>query len=344
MFDDPIRLAVIGAGAVGGTVAGLLKLAGRDPVVVARHQAVADRLASPGLHLSGKVQDPNVRLHAVRSLEDLTGPLDLVFLATKATDCAAAARELPPRLHDDSLVVSLQNGMVETELAEILGPRRVVACVVRLSAERLGPAEIEVTDVTEMVIGSLDGPDREALETVRTVLDPAVPTRISDNIKGELFAKLIDNCCVNPTTAVTGWTVGRLLSEPRGRSSYLRIMAEAMGVAQAMGVRVEPGAGGRLDYAAFLADSSPEAEAFRHQVLEATAPAFIRTRPSMLQDLEHGRRTEIDYLNGYVVDRGREHGRPTPLNAALADMVREIGAGRREMGPENLDDPARPGF
>jgi 2-dehydropantoate 2-reductase len=116
-------------------------------------------------------------------------------------------------------------------------------------------------------------------------------------------------------------------------------MREAMAVADAMGIKVEPGGGGKLDYYRFLGHRSLVADLRRHLFIRAIGFKYRRIKSSSLQSLERGRKTEIDYLNGYICDRGREHGVPTPLNDAVVTMVKEIEDGKRKITPENLNAP-----
>jgi 2-dehydropantoate 2-reductase len=106
-----------------------------------------------------------------------------------------------------------------------------------------------------------------------------------------------------------------------------------------MGIRVEPAGGGKLDYYKFLADRGLLTELKRHLMIRAIGFKYRRIRSSSLQSLERGRPTEIDYLNGYICERGRKHGVPTPVNAAIVRMVKEIESGKREMTADNLKDP-----
>lgn len=335
---DP-RVAVVGAGAIGGITAAFLARAGWDLELAAKHQAIVDQAAGEGLKVSGVRGQSLTRVAAKASIADLSGPKDVVLLATKAPDMLRAARELLPLLHQDSVVVSLQNGICEEALADVLGSKRVLGCVVGFGATMSGMGELELTSEGEFVVGELDGSESERLEMIRGMLSAVMPTRASRNIMGELYGKLIVNACINSLGALTGQKLGRLLAQKQVRRVFLGIMREAMAVAAEMGLQVEPGGGGKLDYYAFLDSDSPLADFRRHLMIRLIGFKYRRLKSSTLQSLERGRPSEIHALNGYIRAKGGETGVPTPVNDRIVAMVSEIEAGSRPISPENLADP-----
>lgn len=330
------RIAMVGAGAIGGTTAAFIQASGQDIEIVCKHRHLADKIRSTGIHITGLNGERRVKMTAVAGIGDLSGPKDLVFLATKATDCVAAARDLLPFLDEASLVVSLQNGICEHALAKVLGEQRVMGCVVGWGASFNGPGELEVTSPGEFVIGTMDGRPDDRLQEIRHLLATVYPTRISDNILGELYGKLIVNACINSLGVIGGVKLGRLLADRRVRRVFLDIMREAMAVAAAMAIEVAPG-GGKLHYDAFLKGTGWAADLKRHLTIRMIGLKYRRIKSSSLQSIERGRRTEIDFLNGYICDRGRDCGVATPVNDAVRKMVLEIEAGTRKMSVDNVD-------
>ena len=339
MLNRNARTAVIGAGAIGGVTAAFLKIAGWNPQLVCKHQQIVDRATSKGLLITGVRGDHVVSLDAVRNISELSGSPDLVFLATKATDCVQAARELAPYLKKDSVIVSLQNGICEDDLGAVLGRERVMGCVVGWGASLLGPGKMEVTSKGEFVIGNIDNRADENLPFVRDMLDPVAPARISGNIMGELYAKLIINACINSLGVITGQRLGKLLAGRKVRNIFVALMQEAMAVADNMGLKVEKGAGGRIDYYEFLGGNGFLKNFKRHLFIRAIGFRYRRIKSSSLQSIERGRRTEVDYLNGYIVGQAQKKQVDTPVNSVVVEMIRQIEAGTRKMGPENLNDP-----
>jgi 2-dehydropantoate 2-reductase len=339
MLDKSADIVVVGAGAIGGVTAAAIKTAGWNVELVCKHQKIADLAMSTGLSICGIKGDRTVRLAAVPAITDLSGPKDLILLATKATDCVAAANDLLPFLRPDSVVVSLQNGICEDDIATVVGRERVMGCVVGWGASMLGPGKLEITSGGDFIVGNIDSQPDVNLPFVRDLLDNVVPARISENIMGELYAKLIINACINSLGVIMGVRLGQLLADYRIRRIFIAIMREAMAVAAALGIRVEKG-GGKLDYYDFIDDQGLLKNLKRHLFIRAIGFKYRRIKSSSLQSIERGRKTEIDYLNGYIADRGKEHGVAVPVNTAVIAMIKEIEAGTRKMGPENLDDAA----
>jgi 2-dehydropantoate 2-reductase len=304
MLDEKPKIAVVGAGAIGGITGAILTRAGYDLEVVCNRQEIVDLALTPGLHVLGARGEMLVPVQAVQNIVDLSGPKDVIFLAVKATEAVDAAKRLLPFLREDSLLVSLQNGICEDALADVIGRERVVGCVVGWGATMHGPAELEMTSDGEFVIGNIDHRPDSRLPRIQGMLENIVTTRISDNIMGELYSKLTVNSCINSLGALTGLRLGKLLAVKKVRNIFVEIMREAVSVADALDLTLPPGGGGKLDYGRFLSGRGP-----------------------------------ISDLNGYICRRAREHGVPTPINDAVVVMVKEIEAGGRSISPQNLDGP-----
>lgn len=199
--------------------------------------------------------------------------------------------------------------------------------------------DLEITSEGEFVIGSLDSGSEGRLPLIKQMLDGVAPTRISRNIMGELYAKLIINACINSLGVIAGKKLGELLAIKRARKIFITIMREAMAVAAAVGIKVERGGGGRLDYYRFLEGGGVLSQMKRNLLIRVIGFKYRKIKSSSLQSLERGRKTEIDYLNGYICARGRQHGIPTSINDAVVKMLKEIESGQRKMTPENLKNP-----
>lgn len=340
MISKEAKIVFVGAGAIGGITAAFIKKAGWDPILVCRHQETADLSMSPGMHISGIKGNHTIAIKAVKNISDLSGPQDLIFLATKANDCLEAAQALLPFLKPESMVVSLQNGICEDALAEVVGRERVTGCVVGWGATNRGPADLEVTSEGEFVIGNIDHKPDNRLEPLKRMLAAVYPTRITDNIMGELYSKLIINACINSLGVIGGVKLGRLLANTKARNIFFELMREAMAVAEAMQIHVAPAGGGKLDYYKLLAGKGKPADLKRYLTIRIIGFKYRRIKSSSLQSLERGRRTEIDYLNGYICGKGNVLGVPTPCNDAVRTMVLEIENGQRPMSLDNLAELA----
>lgn len=335
MQKNAPRFVVVGPGAIGGATAALLARAGNDATLVCKDPQLAARVSKEGLRIRGARGDASVRMPAVAAIEGLTGDFDYALIAVKAPDLPDAARRLLPFLRPDTLVVSMQNGICVDALAAVVGEARTVGCVVGWGSTMLAPGDIDVTSTGELVIGTAAGDGDERLQTLKKSLDSVASTLIVNDILCHLYSKLIINSCITSVGALCGLPMGRMLGRRDARSLFVAIMREAIEVADAIGLAV-PAYGGRLDYYAFLRGSGPLAALRRSVLLRLIGFKYRRLRSSSLQSLERGRKTEIDYFNGYIACRGKDKGVPTPVNTAIVARVKEIEAGTRTISTENL--------
>ena len=336
MKEGNLRIAVIGAGAIGGITAALLSRKGHDVEIVCKYQETADLVQSKGLHVSGLLGEFYAKTAAVKEIADIKDKKDLVFIATKVNDAVAAARQIRPFLGEKALVVSLQNGIIEDQVADVVGQDRVIGCVVGWSATRIGPADMVFTRVGNFIVGDLFGLGYKKVAMVADILNDAVQTNIARNIRGELFSKLIINCCINALSAVTGLNVGPMLDLKPVRDVFISIMAEAVAVADALGIELVPMMGGGLEFHAFLRDHDAVSCQKRDDFLVFLGKQAWDVKPSSLQSLEGGRVTETRWLNGYIVERAAMLGVPVPTNQGICNLIGRIEQGDLTMTPDNL--------
>ncbi len=343
------RILMMGCGAVGGVIAAGLLGAGHDVTLVTHNAAISAAIANNGLHLvtpdGRRTLAAAICAGACSDMAGVEGPFDVALLCTKATDVEEAANEALPRLSLDGYVVTLQNGIVEERVSEIVGRQRVVGAIVGWGATMHRPGIYEMMSRGETTIGELDGTLTTRVTELRATLSAAAPTAVSANIVGALWSKLAIDCVVTTLGAITGQTVGALLRRRSARQLALAIVSEVLDTAAAWQVVPEP-VGGTLDLARLYVTPARRSRRLRlshitqHVLMAAVAGKFRRLRSSMLQSLERGRAPEIEFLNGYVVAKARQQAISTPVNDALTAMVREIAAGTRPIHPANLNQLA----
>lgn len=338
MCNDSPRIVMIGAGAIGGITAAFLKQGGCDVQLVCKHREVADLCAGRGVHVTGAKGEHTVSVPSVAAIEELTGTFDLCLIATKAYDMPDCAKAMLPYLTDDSLVVSLQNGVCTDALAAVVGPERTVGCVIGWGATMHGPAELEMTSGGEFIIGRIAG-DQAALEPLREALSNVTASFVTADIFAELYSKLIVNSCITSLGAICGLKLGEMMRRTQARRIFLAVIAEAMDVAHAMKLSVPP-FGGKLDYEKLIRGDGALDRIRRHATLMVVGLKYRHLKSSSLQSLERGRPTEIDYFNGYIAGKGEAYGVDCPINRRLTEMVKEIEHDKRSIKVENLFDPA----
>lgn len=301
MRTAPLPVAVMGAGAVGCFFGGMLARAGHDVVLIGR-PAHVEAIQRHGLHLQAKTFDEHVPLRASTDASAVRGA-GLVLFCVKSTDTASAGAELRPHLAPGALLLTMQNGVDNAERLRTVVAHEVAAAVVYVATEMAGPGHVLHHGRGELVIE----PSSASAEVARQFIAAGVPTDVSANVRGALWAKLTVNCAYNALSALSKSPYGRLVLAPGVTDVMRDVVAECRAVAQADGVVLPP-----------------DMDAAVRRIAETMPTQFSSTA----QDLMRGKPSEIDHLNGYVVQRGEALGVPTPANRVLHTLVKLVEAGR----------------
>jgi 2-dehydropantoate 2-reductase len=348
-----MRIAVIGAGAVGGVIAALADRAGHDVSLTARG-AQLDAIRADGLHLTGHWGEHRAHPRASGTLSiDPENPYDLVLLTVKAQDAAAALEANAGALPEVPLVV-VQNGLGGAAAAAAAHPATpVVGALALFAASYLSPGEVSITTPATTYLGlpTVTGrpgapgapaasaaapaaPEAAALDLARRTLGDLMPIAVSPNFEGAQWTKLIVNQ-INALPAITGMPVQQTISDPRLRAVLTASMREAVAVARQKGVRFETVLG--------LSDPLLRAFSLAPKPLARLLPRLMARRMgatpnpgSTLQSIRRGQLTEIDHLNGAVVGAARELGREAPVNAALVALVHRVEREKRFVAPAEV--------
>ncbi|MFT7766495.1 ketopantoate reductase family protein [Clavibacter tessellarius] len=323
-------IGVVGAGAVGGTVAALLERAGHQVDVTARGphlRAIQDR----GLRLAGGWGDHVARVAAA---ERLGRPAELAIVATKIADARDAMRENAGWLRDIPVLV-VQNGLSGLRMgAECLPRSQVVGGLALLATSLTEPGLVTVTGPAGIHIGSADGPDGAGVELVRRVLDPVMPVSVAPDFRGAQWTKLVVNG-INAVPAVTGLSAQAVIADPVMRRVVTRAMQETVRTGLARGVVF--GALGGLTHRRLKAFASmPVGLAGRLPMSLARAMGSVPNPGSTLQSIRRDRPTEIDHLNGAVAALAPGAGQDARVNAALVQLVHGVEASGRHISPAEL--------
>src|SRR6266545_1192457 len=329
------KLAFMGAGAVGGYVGGHLARAGLDVTLIDPWPEHIEAIKREGLRLEGTqgehLAHPRaLHLHEVQSL--FKDPVDVAFVCTKSYDTVWATTLISQYLAPGAFIVSLQNGINEERIAGVVGWGRVVGVIASsISVNAYKPGHVTRTvqpggpGYTVFRIGEVHGritPRVEELAEMLTVIDSSKAT---PNLWGERWTKLVINSMGNGVSAITGLGAKDMTLSPEMRRLSIQLAGEAIAVGQALGFNLESIRGVEPDVMKAAAHGDQEAyEQVEADMLKRLARMTDEGRPSTGQDILKGRRTEIDFINGLVAEKGDEAGVPTPTHRALVEVVKEI--------------------
>ena len=337
------RIAIMGAGAAGSYIGAFLTRTGEDVTLVDQWQEHVERMKRSGLRASGSQGDfttPVKALHLTEA-QGIREPFDIVFLAVKSYDTEWATHFIARYLAPTGFVVSAQNCMNDELIASIVGYQREVPCVMPHIAVALWePGHVlrggevgrdQGHDVFR--VGETNGRTTPRVERLAEMLSVIDGSRASTNIWGERWAKLAQNSMGNPTGGISGLGSQAQALDPRARTLHIHLARETVLVGKALNYHVEPVIG---------FDSDTWTRANQGDVVEEIDARLqaggdrADWRSSMSQDIKKGRRSEIDYMNGYVARKEAEAGVPTPVNDAIVGAMREVDAHRLAPDPANI--------
>ena len=302
-----MRIAVLGAGAMGSVVGGHLAAAGNDVVLIDIDEDYVAAVNADGLVLENDGIERVVSVRAEISSTNLQ-PVDLVVVLVKSFHTEEAMRASKNLLRTGTMIMSLQNGLGQEEiLAEIVGIENVIAGKTYIGGMVAAPGHV-VAGVAgkETIIGELDGQMTPRVRNVAETFNAAnLTTAVTDNILGVMWDKLLINVAAGALSGITGLNFGNLYDLPEVEEIAIEAVAEAMKVASALGIKLET--------------NNPQDAWFK-----ASAGLPFDFKPSVLQSLERGMITEIDFINGAVVRAGRKAGIPTPVNATLVACIKGV--------------------
>jgi 2-dehydropantoate 2-reductase len=334
------RIGIMGAGAIGSVVGGMLTRAGHDVTLIDQWPAHVAAMQAHGLRLSGTCGEHLVPVRAVHlcDAQAIDQAFDAVFLSVKGydTDWATlfAIRFLS---QPDGVIVDFQNGMNDERVAALAGRERTLGCVITIGAGLYEPGHALRSDTIQVgfKIGEHDGRDTPRARELVDIVGDVAGTKLTSNLFGERWSKMTVNCMVNPVAGLSGLGSAEVRSEALPRSIAVQLAAEVIQVGRAAGHEVEPLYG--IDAQRFVDAAEGRGMQSLASDMAAAARSVAGGRPSLLQDVMRGRRTEIEQLNGYIVQKGRELGVPTPMNAAVVREVQRPGVGLLRPDRQNLE-------
>ncbi len=347
-----MKIAVMGAGAMGGIVAIGLHRGGNDVTIIDPWRPHVEAIRTVGLLMTEGYTGARTEWRGVipalhtDELDQVEGKLDIVVLSVKGYNTRKYAELIRPYLADDAMVVSVQNGINEPIIAEVVGPERTIGCETLMAAQTWEPGHIHRTHgggstpgAVEYMIGEYSGGTTPRMEGLAQMFRESVGTcEVSDHVMDEVWTKFIVNCGGNLLAAITSWDTRELTLNGTARLRWA-LQAEAIAVGEQLGIKFG-GFGGSVGVI-FSAQDVKEAAAGSRPDLEELvveqAKAMTRvTRPSTLHDALRGMPMEVEQLNGYVVERAEQLEIPTPYNRAIVRVARLVNEHTLRPYPANL--------
>jgi len=311
-----MKIVIIGPGAMGCLLAGYLAKSGQEVWLLDKpNQKRTERIAQDGIKIDGIGANYKIKVNATAKADDIKRP-DLVIVCVKSHDTEAAIKHAKPCFSENTYVLTLQNGLGNTEtIAEIAGENNVIAGVTSHGSTLLGEGHVRHCGKGETIIGRFQPSGkrqskqwkipRRTLEDIADVLkDSGFPTKVSEKIKDIIWSKLIINVGINAITAITRLNNGRIIEYEGTRQVLKQSVLEASKVARRKKIS--------LDY------SDPVKK------VESVCAATAANTSSMLQDVLKKKKTEVDFINGAIVREGEDLGVQTPVNSVLTDLIKTI--------------------
>jgi 2-dehydropantoate 2-reductase len=316
-----MKIAVIGAGAVGSVIGGLLSKAGEDVTLIGRKPHV-NAINQNGLVLEGPSGKMVIR---VKSADNLDFKPDLALLTVKTQDVESSVRKAQLFL-SGAPVVTTQNGVQSDDIvAGVLGKENIISSVVIYNCEFLEPGKAlysKLLSKTALLIGEPFGVKGNRLQSLLTLLNKALPTDISEDIRGAHWTKLLWNL-LTAVPAVTGLSYQEGNHYPQIRELNIKLMKEGLEVIRLAGIKAAPVPSFALSLIETMAKMPlSESSSMMKNIIESGGEQH--TLGSILQSIKRGKSTEVDYMNGEIVNLGKKNGIPTPVNSLMVKLVHQV--------------------
>ncbi|MHA1398103.1 MAG: ketopantoate reductase family protein [Candidatus Heimdallarchaeaceae archaeon] len=336
-----MKAALIGLGAIGTIIAADLAKNDFSLYVVCKHQETLEIVKKRGLKVSGVSGEYIVKqnIKPVLKIEDLPERLDLVFLVTKLMDIDDAINRTLKKLDKDYTIVMMTNGMIEEEVENIISGENLVGCVVSFGATRKGLAESVKTSSGEMFLGRIQGEKKPIDEMLVKLLSNTVLTKYTNHIYNEKYSKLLINVAINSLGVISGMTLGKMLERKLTRIAFLTVISEGIKVAKAKGITLQKLNNLNLNFLEIKREELIKFS-FKHFIkqtlIKIIGKKYKNLKSSSLQSFERDGRTEVDYLNGYIMKEGEKYGIKTPLNKYVVDEIHLMEKGDKKPSLEEL--------
>lgn len=331
-----MRAAIYGAGSLGTILGAYITQKGEKIELINRNKAHVEALQTRGATITGTVNF--TQAVTAYTPQEMSGKYDIIFLMTKQQQNGEVVTFLKDYLADEGVIVTLQNGIPELEIGAIVGEQRVLGCTVAWGATLQSPGVCELTsspDSLTFSLGTLSPTPHPLMNEVKRLLELMGAVEIDTNFIGSRWSKLLINSAFSGMSAVLGCTFGEAASNKRSRRIVQALIKECIDVCRVGGIRIEPVQG--KDIVKLLDYSNPLKRAISLFIIPIAIRKHAKLKASMLQDLEKGKKTEVDAINGVVCLYGKKVNFPTPINAKVVEIIHRIEQGELTPSFSNLD-------
>ncbi len=330
-----MRVAIYGAGSLGTILGAYISKAGEPIELINRNKAHIEALQTKGAQVVGTVEftQPVVAYTPA----EMSGKYDILFLMTKQQHNAEVVAMLKDFLAEDGVLVTFQNGLPEMQIADILGAERVLGCTVAWGATLKEAGVCELTsepDALSFALGAITPQPHKYFGEVKRLLELMGTVDVEENFIGTRWSKLLINAAFSGMSAVLGCTFGEAAGERTSRHIVQALIKECIDVCAAGGIRIEPVQG--KDIVKLLDYSGPIKKAVSFFIIPIAIRKHAKLKASMLQDIEKGKLTEVDAINGAVSAYGRKVGVATPANDCVVEIIHKIENGELKASWDNL--------
>ena len=330
-----MRAAIYGAGSLGTILGAYITQKGEKIELINRNKAHVEALQTRGATITGTVNF--TQTVTAYTPEEMSGKYDIIFLMTKQQHNPEVVTMLKDFLAPDGVLVTFQNGLPEMQIAEILGEERVLGCTVAWGATLQSPGVCELTsepDALSYSLGAISAKRSKHFNQVKELLELMGKVDVEENFIGTRWSKLLINAAFSGMSAVLGCTFGEAAGPRASRRVVQMLIKECIDVCQKGGIRIEPVQG--KDIVKLLNYTNPIKKAISFFIIPIAIRKHAKLKASMLQDIEKGKLTEVDAINGAVSAYGRKVGFPTPSNDQVVEIIHQIERGELKPGMDNL--------